>query len=231
MPTLLLRLVGPMQSWGIQSNYAYRDTALEPSKSGVIGLICAALGRPRTEPISDVASLTMGVRVDREGVVLRDYHTAGIDGFLRAGGSVETKNAILSDRFYLADAAFLVGLQGDDMALLKQIQTAIEHPRWMLCLGRKAFVPSEPVALPGGLQDADLWTALTSHRPRLRPKRHRLDDDRIRMMLEDETGDIVRRDQPLSFEKGNRQFTVRRLRVAYCDLSEPKEDTLCISPA
>lgn len=223
MPTLLLRLVGPMQSWGIQSNYAYRDTALEPSKSGVIGLICAALGRTRTEPISDAASLTMGVRVDREGVVLRDYHTAGIDGFLRAGGSVETKNAILSDRFYLADAAFLVGLQGDDMALLKQIQNALEHPHWMLCLGRKAFVPSEPVAIPGGLQDADLWTAITSYRPRLRPKRHRLDDDRIRVMLEDETGDIVRRDQPLSFEKGNRQFTVRRLRVAYCDLSESKE--------
>lgn len=223
MPTLLLRLVGPMQSWGIQSNYAHRDTALEPSKSGVIGLICAALGRPRTAPISDLAGLTMGVRVDREGVVLRDYHTAGIDGFLRAGGSVEKKDAILSDRFYLADAAFLVGLQGDDMALLKQIQNALEHPHWMLCLGRKAFVPSEPVAIPGGLQDADLWTALTSYRPRLRPKRHWLDDDRVRIMLEDETGDIVRRDQPLSFEKGNRQFTFRRLRVAYCDLSETKE--------
>jgi len=225
MPTLLLRLIGPMQSWGIQSNYAHRDTALEPSKSGVIGLICAALGRPRTEPINDVANLTMGVRVDREGVVLRDYHTAGIDGFLRAGGSVETKNAILSDRFYLADAAFLVGLQGDDMALLKQVQAALERPHWMLCLGRKAFVPSEPVAIPDGLQDADLWTAITSYRPRLRPKRHRLDDERIRVMLEDETGDIVRRDQPLSFEKGNRQFTVRRLRVAYCNLSDPKEVT------
>jgi len=95
----------------------------------------------------------------------------------------------------------------------------------MLCLGRKAFAPSEPVAIPDGLQDADLWTAITSYRPRLRPKRHRLDDERIRVMLEDETGDIVRRDQPLSFEKGNRQFTVRRLRVAYCDLSESKETT------
>jgi len=223
MPTLLLRLVGPMQSWGVQSNYAHRDTALEPSKSGMIGLVCAALGRPRTDPISDLASLTMGVRVDREGAVLSDYHTAGRDGFLRAGGSVERKDVILSDRFYLADAAFLVGLQSNDTVLLKQVQDALEHPHWMLCLGRKAFVPSEPVALPDGLRDADLWTALTDYRPRLRPTRHRLDDDRVRVMLEDETGDIVRRDQPLSFKKGNRQFTVRRLRVAYCDLAEPKE--------
>lgn len=225
MPTLLLRLVGPMQSWGIQSNYAHRDTALEPSKSGVIGLICAALGRPRTEPISDLAGLTMGVRVDREGIVLRDYHTAGKDGFLRAGGSVERKDAILSDRFYLADAAFFVGLQSDNTALLGQVQDTLEHPHWMLCLGRKAFVPSEPVALPDGLREADLWTALTDYRPRLRPKRHRLDDDRVRVMLEDETGDIVRHDQPLSFEKSHRQFTVRRLRVAYCDLAEPKDAT------
>jgi len=230
MPTLLLRLVGPMQAWGIQSNYAHRDTALEPSKSGVIGLICAALGRPRSEPINDLASLIMGVRVDREGVVLRDYHTAGIDGFLRAGGDVERKNAILSERFYLADAAFLVGLQGDDIALLRQIQNALEHPQWMLCLGRKAFAPSEPVALPDGLRDTDLWTALTDYRPRLRPKRHRLDDDRVRLMLEDETGDIVRRDQPLSFEKGNRRFTARRLRVEYYDLTA-LEEALCTSPA
>jgi len=237
MPTLLLRLVGPMQSWGIQSDYTHRDTMLEPSKSGVIGLICAALGKPRDESHPDnvgkpsLASLTrlrMGVRVDREGLMQKDWQTA-LD-VLKADGKIppypkHPKFTVTSDRFYLADAAFLVGLQGDNMALLRQIQTALEHPHWMLCLGRKAFAPSEPVAIPDGLQDADLWTAITSYRPRLRPKRHRLDDERIRVMLEDETGDIVRRDQPLSFEKGNRQFTVRRLRVAYCDLSESKETT------
>jgi CRISPR system Cascade subunit CasD len=219
MPTLLLRLVGPMQSWGIQSNYTHRDTALEPSKSGVIGLICAALGRPRSEPIADLAGLKMGVRVDREGLVLRDYHTA--QAILKAGGGI--KGTELSDRFYLADAAFLAGLQGDDAGLLGRIQEALRHPHWMLCLGRKAFVPGEPVALPGGFTHEHLREALIRYQPRLRPKRHSLDDDRVRLMLEDEAGEIARRDQPLSFEEGNRRFTVRRLRVEYCRLSEPEE--------
>jgi len=77
MTTLLLRLAGPMQSWGTQSRFDHRDTGLEPSKSGVVGLLCAALGRPRAADGSDLAALRMGVRVDREGVLKVDYQTAG----------------------------------------------------------------------------------------------------------------------------------------------------------
>ena len=49
MAVLLLRLAGPMQSWGTQSRFTHRDTDLEPSKSGVIGLLCAAMGKPRDD--------------------------------------------------------------------------------------------------------------------------------------------------------------------------------------
>src|SRR5262245_44963159 len=83
MSVLLLRLAGPMQSWGTQSRFSVRDTGLEPSKSGVVGLLCAALGRKRHEPLDDLARLQMGVRADRPGRVARDYHTAG--GERRAG--------------------------------------------------------------------------------------------------------------------------------------------------
>ena len=53
MTVLLMRLAGPMQSWGTRSRFGNRDTGLEPSRSGVIGLLCAALGRPRAEPLDD----------------------------------------------------------------------------------------------------------------------------------------------------------------------------------
>src|SRR5690606_42030899 len=86
MATLLLRLVGPMQSWGTTSRFDERETLHEPSKSGVIGLICAALGRDRQEPIDDLCALRMGVRVDREGVLMRDYVTA--TGVVNAAGKV-----------------------------------------------------------------------------------------------------------------------------------------------
>ena len=74
-----------MQAWDVQSHFTFRLTGLEPSKSGVIGLLCAALGKPRDEAPNDgfptlkeLAALKMGVRVDREGRMRRDFHTAGI---------------------------------------------------------------------------------------------------------------------------------------------------------
>ena len=110
MPTLLLRLVGPMQSWGTTSRFDQRDTGKEPSKSGVIGLLAAALGIDR-ETWSDLEPLThmsMGVRHDRPGVPKRDYHTAGCaatDTIIKADGTQAKDGGVVSDRFYLADAA------------------------------------------------------------------------------------------------------------------------------
>ena len=43
MSTLLLRLAGPVQSWGIDSKFEVRRTENAPSKSGVTGLLAAAL--------------------------------------------------------------------------------------------------------------------------------------------------------------------------------------------
>ena len=154
MNVLLLRLCGPMQSWGVQSRFSVRDTGLEPSKSGVVGLLAAALGRPRDADITDLAALRMAVRVDAEGLLRYDYHTA--QDVLKAGGGI--KETEPSRRYYLADACFLVGLAGEDLALLQQLQAALQDPVWPLCLGRKAFVPGEPIWLNDGLrQDADLW--------------------------------------------------------------------------
>src|SRR5215203_1332100 len=99
MSVLLIRLTGPMQSWGVQSRFGVRDTGLEPSKSGVVGLLCAALGRPRGEPVADLAALERGVRVDREGRLMRDYHTA--QNVLRADGSGR-QDTVVSQRYYLA---------------------------------------------------------------------------------------------------------------------------------
>lgn len=158
MATLLLRLHGPMQSWGTTSRFDERDTQLEPSKSGVLGLICAALGRDRAEPIDDLAALRMGVRVDREGPVMRDYQTAtGVA--IAATGKPAMSRTVVSPRYYLADAVFLVGLEGAP-DLLAEIRDALRRPHWPLSLGRKSFVPSLPVFLEDGLVDTDLQTAL-----------------------------------------------------------------------
>ena len=158
MATLLLRISAPMQSWGTQSHFSHRDTGREPSKSGIIGLLCAALGRPRNQPIADLGALRMGVRVDQPGTILRDYHTAGEGGYFKVSdkpGRPTGKNTIPSDRYYLSDARFLVGLEGE-RDKLTELQDALRRPRWFLFFGRKAFLPAERVWLRDGIQNKEL---------------------------------------------------------------------------
>lgn len=117
MSTLLLRLAAPLQSWGIDSKFDIRRTGREPSKSGVIGLICAALGikRDDDEMVSQLATLRFGVRVDKEGHFVRDFHM------------VRSKKgeSYVTNRYYLADAEFLVGFESVDEELLKKIEYAL----------------------------------------------------------------------------------------------------------
>lgn len=123
--TLLLRLVGPQQSWGTRSRFDMRDSELAPTKSGVVGLVAAALGLPRGADIRAIAALRMGVRTDRPGIRLVDYHTA-LDVVTSDGKP--SKDAVVSQRAYLADAAFLVGLEGRERELLEAIQAALLSP-------------------------------------------------------------------------------------------------------
>lgn len=192
MPTLLLRLQGPMQSWGTTSRFDERDTQLEPSKSGVLGLICAALGRDRAEPVEDLAALKMGVRIDREGTPMRDYQTA--TGVLIASGKPDLKRTVVSPRYYVADAAFLVALEGQDVELLSVIHQALLRPVWPLALGRKSFVPASPVYLPDGLQNSDLITSLNSFPPLVSLAK----SSKRRLLLEHPSEGAVRLDQPIA---------------------------------
>lgn len=176
MATLLLKFIAPMQSWGSHSRFDVRDTEREPTKSGVLGLVAAALGRDRAEPVEDLARLRLGVRVDREGVVRYDYQTAKDvirasttrDKWRRArqkGQTTGTQDTVTSRRYYLADAAFLVGLEGDGN-LLRAIEEALKRPRWALFLGRKGYLPGKPIFFPdGGFRDAPLEEALAAQPP------------------------------------------------------------------
>ena len=66
MPTLLLRLASPLQSWGSDSNFDYRTTEREPTKSAIIGFLGAALGWHRDMDFVCLSQqLKFGVRVDR----------------------------------------------------------------------------------------------------------------------------------------------------------------------
>lgn len=208
MSVLLMRLAGHMQSWGTRSRFSNRDTGLEPSRSGVIGLLCAALGRPREAPLDDFLPLKMAVRADREGRLMRDYHTA--QNVRRADPTKGTQDTVLSERFYLADADFLVGLEGDT-DFLKQLDFALCRPVWPLFLGRKAFVPSLPVS--EGVSDDELIDAMKKTGWRKRHRKDKPPAKPLRGVVEVPYGTgEPRTDVPLSFVSRDRRFRVRHVK-------------------
>lgn len=162
---LLLQLAGPLQSWGISSKFETRDTAAMPSKSGVCGLLAAALGRPRDADVSDLAALRFGVRADRDGRLLDDFQMARSIGFpagqtalykkLYGVPSKEYKSVI--HKHYLMDAVFLAGFEGD-AGFLAQIHEALLCPAFPLYLGRRCCPPARQVTL--GLRKGTLLDVL-----------------------------------------------------------------------
>lgn len=208
MSVLLLRLAGPMQSWGTRSRFSQRDTGLEPSRSGVIGLLCAALGRARSEPLDDFRLLRMAVRVDREGRLMRDYHTA--QKVRRADPTKGVQETVLSERFYLADADFLVGMEGD-RSFLEVLDVALKRPVWPLCLGRKSFVPALPIS--EGIKDGELLEEMEKHPWRRRYRGEKAPDRPLRGIQEVPYGTgEPRQDVPVSFVSRGRHFDVRHVK-------------------
>ena len=214
MPTLLLRLVGPMQSWGTSSRFDQRDTGKEPSKSGVVGLLAAALGidRENWPDLEPLTRLSMGVRHDRPGVPRRDYQTAGCaknNTIIRADGT-PSKDGVVSHRFYIADAAFLVALEGDDRTLLDKAHAKLKNPTWQLALGRKSYLPSESIRIENGLQEVPLRDAFARWPWIASPRKWEELPEKLLISFEsqDESG-VLKMDQPLS------SFAVRRFGVRF----------------
>ena len=121
MSTLLLRFAAPMQAWGADSRFDIRKTNREPTKSGVVGLLAAALGLQRDAPLNELTALRMGVRVDREGVLLRDFHMVHGE-----------KAPYVTMRYYLCDAVFLVGVFSEDEVLMRRLEEAVRRPAFPL---------------------------------------------------------------------------------------------------
>ncbi len=221
MTTLLLRLTGPLQSWGSSSRFVRRTTEPHPTKSGVLGLLAAALGRRRTDAIEDLLGLRFGVRLDRPGEVIRDFQTArSLDG---------EHSMPLSTRYYLADAAFLAGLEGPS-DLIEAVVESLRRPVFPLYLGRRSCPPAGPMVV--GVREASLWDALVSEprpghvrgRPRLSvgPVEIVIDADAAPVAVRSREGLHTVRDVPLSFDPQRREYGWREVIRTWTDLDAPE---------
>lgn len=198
MATLLLRLAAPLQAWGANSKFEIRNTEREPTKSGVIGLLAAALGRSREDSMTDLCQLRFGIRVDQEGKLLRDFHMAK-----------SKKDSYVTNRYYLSDAIFLVALETENTELLKEIDYSLNHPAYPLFLGRRSCPPSFPLNL--GIYDMSMLECLKQY-PSLVPEWSKKKGKNCRIIYDD-MGMGIRtsrcRDIPISFSQKHRQHGYR----------------------
>ncbi|GLW66580.1 type I-E CRISPR-associated protein Cas5/CasD [Actinomadura rubrobrunea] len=224
---LLLRLAGPLQSWGEQSRFNRRETRPQPTKSGVLGLLAAAQGRRREDPLNDLIDLAIGVRVDQAGTLLRDYHTVSDyrgrplpQAAVNAKGVQKPTSPVkythVTQRFYLQDALFVVGVAGQ-AELLESLAAAVRRPAFPLALGRRSCPPTQPIVLgihPGTLSEAlteQPWQAGPAVRrdfQRRHGRRARID---LSVTIETPDGDDVVHDVPLSFAPRDRRYASRRV--------------------
>lgn len=161
---LALYLDGPMQSWGVASRFQYRETENLPTKSGVLGIVAAAIGidkyasdeAERLEPLANLQfSVFRAFLVAEQRPVQRlsDFHTVG-GGYDKtdhrgrlsmphkaSGGPFGT---VITHRAYLTDARFIAVLEGDE-ATLMQCAAALRNPRWGVWFGRKTCLPAAPL--------------------------------------------------------------------------------------
>ena len=203
MATLLLRLAAPLQAWGADSKFETRKTGREPTKSGVIGLLAAALGlrRDETEQLARLARLQFGVRVEREGRLRVDFHMACNE---------EKDRSYVTYRHYLEDAVFLVGFSSEDTALLHTLEQALMHPAFPLYLGRRSCPPTLPLCL--GLRQQGLSETLQTE-PALCPG-----EQPTRIVVDatpQEPGTVALRDVPFSYDPRHRQYGYRSVREIY----------------
>ncbi|MGW2039474.1 type I-E CRISPR-associated protein Cas5/CasD [Streptomyces virginiae] len=215
---LALRLAGPLQSWGASARFARRTTESAPTKSGVIGLLAAALGRDRTADLTDLAALRFAVRIDQPGTRLRDFQTAH---------HADTEKAMpVSERFYLADAVFVAAIAGHD-AMIRALHAAVQTPVYLPYLGRRSCPPQGPLDLglrniddPVEALKAEKWQASDWYREQ---RRH---DRTITLtILGEGTADSrlsdTLKDQPISFDPRHRRYALRSVISTSIEVHNP----------
>lgn len=243
---LVLRLAGPMQSWGVSSQFNRRETARQPTKSGIVGLLAAASGRRRSDPIQDLVDLSIGVRIDRPGTLLRDYHTVSdYRGYALPSATVHksglqrltspAKHTAVTQRFYLNDAVFVVAV-GGPLPLLQSLGQAVLSPHFALALGRRSCPPTQPLLLLCGSEL--LWPGHPAQvfadvpwQGREARRRRGPATVVLPITVDDPQGHDLAVDVPVSFDQFSRGMRQRRVRsdwvtreTGYSEIEEAKHD-------
>ena len=153
---LILKLQGPLQSWGTHTYEDYRPSNLFPTHSGLLGLLAACLGIDRHDQARFQAldqSIEVAVRADRvmlddttrlSPTKIMDFHT--VMNARRVDGKA-SRYPVVSRREYLCDATFTVAIRESAQPHidLDELESAVKKPYYTPFLGRRSCPLSRPL--------------------------------------------------------------------------------------
>lgn len=152
---LVFTLTAAFGAMGDLAGHERRGTLTWPGRSAVLGLVAAALGIRRDDPVglATLEPLRMAVALFDDGEPLRDYHTVQTiptaaakrpDSRPAAFATAECNiNTTVTLRDYRMGSLFGVALWG---APLEGLAGALERPVFTLYLGRKSCPLAAPLA-------------------------------------------------------------------------------------
>ncbi|MEE3393609.1 MAG: type I-E CRISPR-associated protein Cas5/CasD [Lachnospiraceae bacterium] len=222
MKTILLKFSGPLQSWGTSSHFETRHTDPYPSKSAVIGMIAAAFGYRREDPvISKFNNLSFAVRTDQTGAIIRDFHIAQ-----KAKPNGEFDRNYVTNRYYIEDGIFVTAIGSDDEEFITNIEDALKKPYFQLFLGRRSLTVNYDFII--GDTSSDVLTTIknVSWQASDWYKKEMEKSGRRSMRLEihcdanlvSGTSSVLRKDKVISFSEKDRRFAYREESRLFVDV-------------
>ena len=209
MKTLLLKLKGPMQSYGTSSHFETRQTDYYPSKSAIIGIIAASFGykRDNDEKINQLNNLDFAVRIDQEGVLSRDFHTASK---YKKNGKLERN--YVTNRYYMEDAVYVVAISHKDEDFIDKIRHALSNPYYQPFMGRRSCpIPADFIIKSINVGPIEALEKLEWQASDWYKRKHKnyIADIYADKGLIDNNSLIKRNDSVISFSQKNRKFGPR----------------------
>ncbi len=238
---LLLWFEAPLQSWGSDSKFGRRDTLSFPTRSGVLGLVCSAMGAGGEQRalLAEFATLGQtaisfvrskqtadGMRKLECEPLLRDFQMVGSGYDLKdpwqallepymSNGKRRTSDgggAKMTYRYYLQDAAFAVMFEVPAYKA-ETIAQALENPTWDVYLGRKTCVPTDFIYR--GIFDTEI--AAIEQAVSIASQKNRIEDFRVLhgALAENEGAEVFTiNDVPVQFGEDKR-YRDRQVSLIY----------------
>ena len=229
MKTILLKFAGPLQSWGTDSHFETRQTDLYPSKSAVIGLIAASFGyrRYEDEKIKKLNEVKFAVRIDQQGNLLKDYHTAQ-----KYQDNGKFERTYVTNRYYLEDAIFIVALSHSNDQFVEDIYDKLQTPYFQTFMGRRSCPPSADFVV--GIYEQDILQSLKSYPWQAKAWYRKTHTKQLSCFIDSDLdlnlNTYPRRDDILSFSQKDRKHKYRNeshflIDVRDCDINN-NENTI-----